>query len=38
MQAGEHPNDSERVSFAALRERVGFDAYDEAPRRYASSD
>ncbi len=38
MQAGEHPNESERVSFAALRELVGFDAHDEAARRFASSD
>jgi 2-methylisocitrate lyase-like PEP mutase family enzyme len=38
MQAGEHPNDSERVSFAVLRELVGFDAYDEAARRSAISD
>jgi len=34
MRAGEHPAESERVSFAALRELVGFLAYDEAAKRY----
>lgn len=38
MKAGEHPADSERISFAALRELVGFPAYDEAAKRYASED
>jgi len=38
MRAGEHPNESERVSFAALRELVGFPAYDEAAKRYATED
>jgi 2-methylisocitrate lyase-like PEP mutase family enzyme len=38
MQAGEHPAESERVSFAALRELVGFPAYDAAAARYASED
>ena len=38
MRAGEHPADSERISFAALRELVGFDAYDAAAKRYATDD
>lgn len=38
MKAGEHPADSERISFGALRELVGFPAYDEAAKRYASDD
>jgi 2-methylisocitrate lyase-like PEP mutase family enzyme len=38
MRAGEHPNEGERVSFAALRELVGFPAYDEAAKRYATED
>jgi 2-methylisocitrate lyase-like PEP mutase family enzyme len=38
MRAGAHPAESERVSFAALRELVGFPAYDEAARRYAAED
>ena len=38
MRAGEHPSESERVSFAALRELVGFSAYDEAAKRYATED
>jgi 2-methylisocitrate lyase-like PEP mutase family enzyme len=38
MSAGEHPAESERISFAALRELVGFDAYDTAAKRYASED
>jgi 2-methylisocitrate lyase-like PEP mutase family enzyme len=38
MRAGEHPAESERVSFAALRELVGFPAYDEAAKRYAAED
>ena len=38
MKAGEHPTDSERISFAALRKLVGFPAYDEAAKRYASED
>jgi hypothetical protein len=38
MQAGGHPAEQERVSFAALRELVGFPAYDEAAKRYASED
>ena len=38
MRAGEHPAESERVSFAALRELVGFDAYDAAAKRYATKD
>ena len=38
MRAGEHPAESERVSFAALRELVGFPAYDEAAERYKADD
>jgi 2-methylisocitrate lyase-like PEP mutase family enzyme len=38
MRGGEHPAESERTSFAALRELVGFDAYDAAAKRYASDD
>jgi 2-methylisocitrate lyase-like PEP mutase family enzyme len=38
MKAGEHPPDSERISFESLRELVGFPAYDEAAKRYASDD
>jgi 2-methylisocitrate lyase-like PEP mutase family enzyme len=38
MRAGEHPGESERVPFAALRELVGFPAYDEAAKRYAADD
>jgi 2-methylisocitrate lyase-like PEP mutase family enzyme len=38
MRAGGHPGDDERVSFAALRELVGFPAYDEAAQRYAAAD
>lgn len=38
MKAGDHPADSERISFEALRELVGFPAYDEATKRYASDD
>jgi 2-methylisocitrate lyase-like PEP mutase family enzyme len=38
MRAGAHPAESERVSFAALRELVGFPAYDEAAKRYAAED
>jgi 2-methylisocitrate lyase-like PEP mutase family enzyme len=38
MRAGGHPAESERVSFAALRELVGFPAYDEAAKRYAAED
>jgi 2-methylisocitrate lyase-like PEP mutase family enzyme len=38
MRAGEHPAESERVSFTALRELVGFPAYDEAARRYKAED
>jgi 2-methylisocitrate lyase-like PEP mutase family enzyme len=38
MKTGEHPADRERISFAALRELVGFPAYDEAAQRYASED
>jgi 2-methylisocitrate lyase-like PEP mutase family enzyme len=38
MRAGAHPGDAERVSFAALRELVGFPAYDEAAKRYAAGD
>src|SRR5262245_5432343 len=35
MRAGTHPTDADRIPFAALRELVGFDAYDAAARRYA---
>jgi 2-methylisocitrate lyase-like PEP mutase family enzyme len=38
MRAGGHPGEDERVSFAALRERVGFPAYDEEAKRYAADD
>jgi 2-methylisocitrate lyase-like PEP mutase family enzyme len=38
MRAGGHPAEDERVSFAALRELVGFPAYDEAAKRYAAED
>jgi 2-methylisocitrate lyase-like PEP mutase family enzyme len=38
MRAGEHPPEGERVSFEALRELVGFPAYDAAAKRYASED
>jgi 2-methylisocitrate lyase-like PEP mutase family enzyme len=38
MRSGEHPAESERVSFAALRELVGFPAYDEAAKRYEAED
>jgi 2-methylisocitrate lyase-like PEP mutase family enzyme len=36
MRAGGHPAERERVSFEALRELVGFPAYDAAAKRYAS--
>jgi 2-methylisocitrate lyase-like PEP mutase family enzyme len=36
LRAGEHPAESRRVSFEALRELVGFPAYDAAAKRYAS--
>jgi 2-methylisocitrate lyase-like PEP mutase family enzyme len=38
MRAGVHPAENERVSFEALRELVGFPAYDAAAERYASED
>jgi 2-methylisocitrate lyase-like PEP mutase family enzyme len=38
MAAGAHPAESERTSFEALRELVGFPDYEEAARRYASDD
>ncbi len=38
MQRGGHPAESERVSFAALRELVGFPAYDEVAKRYLADD
>ena len=38
MAAGQHPTDSERVSFEALRELVGFPEYTAAETRYASDD
>ena len=38
MRAGGHPDESERISFAELRELVGFPAYDEAAKRYAAGD
>jgi 2-methylisocitrate lyase-like PEP mutase family enzyme len=38
MRAGGHPTDAERISFEALRELVGFPAYDAAAKRYASAD
>lgn len=38
MRAGEQPAESERVSFAELRELVGFPAYDAAAARYAPDD
>jgi 2-methylisocitrate lyase-like PEP mutase family enzyme len=38
MREGGHPGESERVSFAALRELVGFDAYDAAAKRYAAEE
>jgi 2-methylisocitrate lyase-like PEP mutase family enzyme len=38
MGAGGHPSESERVSFAALRELVGFPAYDVEAKRYAADD
>jgi len=38
LRAGAHPAESERVSFEALRELVGFPAYDAAAARYASED
>ncbi len=34
MARGAHPADAERLSFGALRELVGFEAYDEAAKRY----
>jgi 2-methylisocitrate lyase-like PEP mutase family enzyme len=38
MRAGGHPDEKERISFAELRELVGFPAYDEAAKRYAAED
>ena len=38
MRAGGHPAESERISFAALRELLGFADYDEAAKRYAAED
>jgi 2-methylisocitrate lyase-like PEP mutase family enzyme len=38
MGEGGHPGEGEHVSFAALRELVGFPAYDEAGKRYAEGD
>jgi len=38
LRAGGHPAESERVSFEALRELVGFPAYDAAAKRYAAED
>jgi 2-methylisocitrate lyase-like PEP mutase family enzyme len=38
MRAGAHPSEDERVSFEALRELVGFPAYDAAAERYASDE
>ena len=38
MRAGGHPSEGERVSFAALRELVGFPEYDELAKRYAPED
>ena len=38
LRAGSHPGERERVSFAALRELVGFSAYDEAAKRYEAED
>jgi 2-methylisocitrate lyase-like PEP mutase family enzyme len=38
MRAGAHPAERERVSFEALRELVGFPAYDAAAKRYASDE
>jgi len=38
MRDGAHPGEVERVSFEALRELVGFPAYDAEARRYATRD
>jgi hypothetical protein len=34
MASGGHPSAADRLSFAELRELVGFGAYDEAASRY----
>ena len=38
LRVGEHPSESERISFAALRQLVGFPAYDEDAKRYRVED
>jgi 2-methylisocitrate lyase-like PEP mutase family enzyme len=38
MRTGGHPAESERLSFAALRELVGFPAYDAEAARYAAKE
>ena len=38
LRAGAHPAESERVSFEALCELVGFPGYDAAAQRYASEE
>jgi 2-methylisocitrate lyase-like PEP mutase family enzyme len=38
LRAGDHPGEHERVSFEALRELVGFPAYDADAKRYAAED
>ncbi len=38
MAAGGHPPAARRLSFAELRERVGFPAYDAEQRRYGPGD
>ncbi len=37
MAAGDHPADSERISFPELRELVGFPEYYDAEKRYGDS-